>query len=254
VDITTLLQAELRGSVDFFLQYTNLDPDNPGFGLTVDATKKPAVASIASSGFALSAWVIARERGFLSRAQALEITRGTLRTLLRSVPHYHGFFAHFLHMDSAARFRRCEYSTIDTSICLNGVITAAAYFRDPEIQDLAQQLLDRVDWECFVAEQNGRTLLRMAYNPDLNGDYVGRQPGFVGQWDMAAEQKMLYLQAAGRVEPALAMRLYRGFSRDTRDFALRRPEGHCQPGRQPLRVPVQHGLARHPQLPGPGWH
>ena len=58
----------------------------------------------------------------------------------------------------------------------------------------------------------------MAYNPDEDGEYVTGQPGFIQQWDMAAEQKMLYLQAAGRLEPSLARRLYQGFRRDVQYF------------------------------------
>jgi hypothetical protein len=121
-------------------------------------------------------------------------------------------------MDSGERFRECEYSTIDTAICLNGVITAAAYFQDAEIAEMAQQLLERVDWNFLIFEKYGKTLFRMAYNPDVNGDYVKDQPGFIQQWDMAAEQKMMYLQAAGQLEPSLARKLYQGFSRDIRTF------------------------------------
>jgi hypothetical protein len=218
MDIESLWQSELRGSVNFFLNYTNLDATSRGFGLTLDSTNDSQMASIAAVGFALTAWVIGDARRYLSRRKALDITRRTLQTLERHVPHHHGFFAHFLHIDSAERFDLCEYSTIDTALCLNGVITAAAYFKDPAIEQMAQRLLDRVDWEYFVAERDGRTLLRMAYNPDRDGHYVGDQPGFLYYWDMAAEQKMMYLQAAGRLEPSLAVRLYRGFSRDTREF------------------------------------
>ncbi len=216
-----ILLAELKGSFDFFMQYTNLNPASQGFGLVVDSTRKPGLASIASVGFGLTAWVIAAERGFLSQARAAEIVRGTLRTLLHNASHHRGFFAHFLDMESAQRHRKCEYSTIDTSICLNGVITAAAYFEDAEIQALASQLLARVDWAFLVFEKDGRTLFRMAYNPDKGGDYVEGQPGFIYRWDMAAEQKMMYLQAATRLEPGLASRLYQGFRRDWGEY-----EGH----------------------------
>ena len=218
MDIDQLLLAELKGSLDFFLDYTNRDPASPGYGLTVDATKKNNICSIASVGFALTAWVIAAERGYLPRAEALALARGTLRTLLHNAPHYRGFFAHFLYMDTAQRVKLCEYSTIDTALCLNGVITVAAYFHDAELDDLAHQLLARVDWQHFVAERDGKLLLRMAYNADQKGDYVSGQPGFLGWWDMAAEQKMLYLQAAGQLDPAVARRLYQGFARDTCDW------------------------------------
>jgi hypothetical protein len=214
----SLLHREIEGSIEFFLRYTNLDPASPGYGLTVDSTKEPEVASIAATGFALSAWVIASERGLLPPERAVEITRGTLRTLLHRASHHRGFFAHFLHMHDAQRRGTCEYSTIDTALCLNGVITAAAYFQDDEIRRMAGELLERVDWRFIVFEKDGQTLFRMAYNPDREGDYVSGQPGYISQWDMAAEQKMMYLQAANHIEPALARRLYAGFRRDKGSF------------------------------------
>ncbi len=218
MDPQALVHRELQGSIDFFLDYSNLDATTQGYGLTVDATKNLQIASIAATGFALSGWVIAAERGLLPRQRALDITRGTLHTLLHHVPHHRGFFAHFLNMNTAQRWGKCEYSTIDTALCLNGVITAAAYFQDAQISELAQAILERVDWNFLVFERNGVSLFRMAYNPDRGGDYVEGDPGFISQWDMAAEQKMMYLQAAGHVDPALARRLYHGFRRDTGQF------------------------------------
>ena len=217
-DLQDILMKELRGSFEFFLDFTNLNPKSPGFGLTVDSNQKPRVASIATVGFALTAWTIAEARGYLPRARAVEITRGTLRTLLERASHYRGFFAHFLSMDNAQRVGKCEYSTIDTALCLNGAITAAAYFQDEEIEQLTQRLFDRIDWEFLIFEKGGKTLFKMAYNPDLDGKPAGNNHGFISQWDMAAEQKMMYLQAAPRVAPEMAMRLYEGFSRDTGEF------------------------------------
>lgn len=226
----SLLENEIQRSIDFFLDYTNRDPHSPGFGLTSDSTKQPMIASIAATGFALTAWVIAAERGQIERQEAQHLVRRTLRTLLDHVPHVHGFFAHFLDTHQATRFRKSEYSTIDTALCLNGVITAAAYFgRDAEIVEQADRLLERVDWHWLVFERDGQTLFRMAYNPDPGGDYVQGEPGFIGQWDMAAEQKMMYLQAAPRLAPEMARRLYAGFRREWGEYAGQRllfsPEG-----------------------------
>jgi hypothetical protein len=80
---------------------------------------------------------------------------------------------------------------------------------------LADDLLGRVDWQFLVFEVDGQARFRMAYNPDRGGDYVQAEPGFISQWDMAAEQKMMYLQAAGQLDAPLARRLYHGFRRDT---------------------------------------
>lgn len=96
MDVRSLLDRELQGSIQFFLDFTNLDPHSQGFGLTVDATKNLQIASIAALGFSLSAWVIASERGLLPRQKALEITQGTLRTLWNQVSHHRGFFCPLL--------------------------------------------------------------------------------------------------------------------------------------------------------------
>ncbi|WP_448337539.1 glucoamylase family protein [Chloroflexus aurantiacus] len=218
MDTYTLLNYEREGAINFFRVGTNLDPNSPGYGLTVDALHRPQIASIASVGFALSAWVIAVEYGMMPRNEALNLVRGTLHTLWERVPHRYGFFAHFLDRDTAARWGRCEYSTIDTALCLNGAITAAAYFHDAEITELTEQLLARIDWHAFITERDQQKVLRMSYNPDADGDYVTNEPGFISVWDMAAEQKMIYLQAALHLDPTTARALYRGFRRDKGDY------------------------------------
>ena len=74
---------------------------------------------------------------------------------------------------------------------------------------MAEQLLQRVDWNFIVFEKGGKTLFRMAYNPNKGGDYVTGDPGYIYQWDMAAEQKMMYLQAAAECRAVTARALYR---------------------------------------------
>lgn len=215
MNIEEILASELQGSVNFFYDFTNRKNGSSGYGLTVDTTKKPDRSSIASVGFALTAWVIAAERGLIDYKEALEITRQTLHTLIHHADQHRGFFAHFLNMEDGTHYLECEYSTIDTALCLNGVITAAAYFNDTQIKEMGECLLERVDWRyltCFT--DGGKALFRMAYNPNRNGDYTNGCPGFICQWDMSAEQKMMYFQAAPYLEPDLARKLYQGFSRD----------------------------------------
>ena len=212
MDKWNLLEGELKRSFRFFEDYTNWNP-GPGYGLTSDTTKKAHIASIAATGFALSAWVIGDRRHWIDRSTALQRVIGTLTTL-QTAAHHRGFFAHFLDRDTGQRFRTCEYSTIDTALCLNGVITVMAYFDDPTVQSLGMALLNRVDWAWLVFEKEGKTLFRMAYNPDRHGDYVHGEPGFISQWDMAAEQKMMYFLAAPFLPEETARALYLGFRRD----------------------------------------
>ena len=63
-----------RESFSYFLHETN--PDN---GLVIDKTATDWPASIAATGFALAAYPVAVEHGFMSRTAAVERTLTTLR-------------------------------------------------------------------------------------------------------------------------------------------------------------------------------
>ncbi len=197
----------------FFQDHTNLNPGSPGYGLTADSTARPTVASIAATGFMLSSLVIGASQGYISDDAALLITRHTLETLFERVPHRYGFFAHYLDIERATRHRMCEYSTIDTALCLNGVITAASYFNDDVIHDLADRLFARVEWQRLFHDMQGRKMLYMSYNPDKGGAYVTDEPGFIHQWDMFAEQLMIYVMIGAGPYQQDAKALYDGFTR-----------------------------------------
>ena len=68
------LEMLQRQSFSYFLNETN--PDN---GLVIDKTAADWPASIAATGFALAAYPVAVERGFMPRAAAVKRTLTTLR-------------------------------------------------------------------------------------------------------------------------------------------------------------------------------
>ncbi|KAF0227585.1 MAG: hypothetical protein FD133_516 [Erysipelotrichaceae bacterium] len=212
MDKWNILNDEVKGSFHFFSDYTNLVKGSKGYGLTSDHSMRPGIASIAATGFALTAWVIGHRRKWLSDSEALDRVIGTLITLRDNAPHHNGFFAHFIERETAQRFHLSEYSTIDTALCVNGILVADQYFQNETIHELAKTIIDRIDWSFIVFEKEGKTLFRMAYNPDPHGDYVvKRAPGFIYHWDMVAEQKMMYLMAANVLPQETARKLYADF-------------------------------------------
>jgi hypothetical protein len=113
-------------------------------------------SSIAATGFALTAYGIGAERGYVTREAAAERTRDCLEFYWNApqgpetsgTSGYKGFFYHFLKNDDGTRFRQVELSTVDTSLLLGGVLFAQSYFDrdDPveaEIRDLAEHLPPR---------------------------------------------------------------------------------------------------------------
>lgn len=128
-----------------------------------DGSASEGKASIAASGFAFPAWVIATERGWVTRPEALERVRAKLRFLADHAPRHHGFFYHFMEMDTGARAWKCEVSSIDSSLFYAGAIVAREYFADPEITALVNRLLGEVEWEWF---RNGGRLVSLAWHDE----------------------------------------------------------------------------------------
>ncbi|NUR45553.1 MAG: Tat pathway signal protein [Sphingomonas sp.] len=167
------------------------DTANPKNGLVPDRWPTPSFCSIAAVGFALGAYGIGVERGWCSRTDARDRTLTTLR-FFWSAPQgpnragttgYKGFFYHFLDMQTGARFKEVELSTVDTTILLMGVLFAGQYFDrdDPgerEIRDLSRRLYERADWNFFRSD--GRAAISMGWHPEhglIPANWVGFNEG-----------------------------------------------------------------------------
>ena len=157
------LEALQRASFNYFLYETN-----PANGLIIDKTSNHWPASIAATGLALASYPVAVNRGFMSRAVAIERTLTTLRFFWNSpqgpepdATGYKGFYYHFLDMQTGRRAWQCELSTIDSVFLLAGALTAGMYFDDntndeQEIRRLADALYQRADWQW--AQNHGSTV------------------------------------------------------------------------------------------------
>ncbi len=183
-----------RRTFDFFWLCAN-----PRTGLSPDRWPTPSPSSIAAVGFALTAYGVGAQRGWVSRAAARDRTLLTLR-FLSSLPEgdtqagvagYRGFFYHFLDMETGLRARKSELSTVDTALLHMGVLFAAEAFDqdDPaesEIRRLAIALVDRAEWDWF--QQSG-TAISMGWHPET---------GFIDRaWDGYNEGKLVYVLALG---------------------------------------------------------
>lgn len=144
------------------------------------------VASIASTGFGLTALCIGHKRGYADPAQIQGRVSTTLGYLLNQFTNVNGFFYHFADMNTGARAWSSELSSIDTSILLCGVLMCRQYFQDAQIQSMATQIYERVNWPWML---NGGATFSMGWTPE-NGFISSR-------WDTYSELMMIYLLAIG---------------------------------------------------------
>jgi len=158
-----------RRTFRFFWETTN--PEN---GLARDRYPTPSFASMAAVGFALTAYPIGVERGFVDRAAAAARALATLRFLARArqgdspqgMSGHKGFFYHFVDMERGERFERTELSTVDTALLLGGILFVQGYFDRPgerEIRELAETIYSRVDWPWAMARP---PLVTLGWTPE----------------------------------------------------------------------------------------
>jgi len=162
---------------------------SPENGLIKDRSTEDSPSSIATVGFGLTALIIGVERGWLSKDEVYSRILTTLRFFKDAAQEEHGFFYHFLDMKAGKRYRwpdgnLSELSSIDTALLLAGALFAGQYFKDTEVEQLAQELYQRVDWVWML---NSGDTLSMCWTPE---------EGFCeARWADYAEHMVMYLLA-----------------------------------------------------------
>jgi hypothetical protein len=188
-----LLDDLSRRSFRYFWEQTNLRT-----GLVVDRAsatgdpeKRPSqegVASIAATGFGLTATCIAADHRWISHEMARQRVLAALRYFANKAPQQHGWFYHYLDAATGERRWHSEVSSIDTALLLAGVLTAREYFHDdPEIVQLATTVYDRVDFPWMM--DGSHTYFSHGWTPEK---------GFLPfRWDTYSELIILYVLGIG---------------------------------------------------------
>lgn len=187
---------------------------DPKTGLVPDRHPGKSPSSIAAVGFALTAYPIGVERGYVSRAAAGTRVLATLR-FFDQAPQgpepegrtgHEGFFYHFLDMRTGFRSAPgVELSTIDTTLLLAGVLFCQSYFDgstadERAIRDLAERIYSRVDWNWAAPRP---PIVSMGWRPEV-GHYDA-------EWRIYDESMILYILALGSPThplPESAWRVY----------------------------------------------
>ena len=211
VDMTQAAFVEdlSRRTFDYFWQTTDVERC-----LAPDRWPSNPFSSIAATGYAITAYAVGAERGYVTREQAAERTLNCVQFYWNApqgpaasgTAGHKGFFYHFLQNDDGTRHGNTELSTVDSSLLLGGILFAQAYYdrgnaTETQIRDLAEKIYRRVDW-TFVQRENSSI-------PSANGGsgkaiamgwYPERgQGGDFGTHDWVGynEGMLVYILAAG---------------------------------------------------------
>jgi len=181
-----LLDDLERAAFEFFWNEAN-----PDTGLVVDRSDANGggargMASVAATGFGLTALCIGAERQFRPHVQIERRVARTLNFLAHNAPTEHGFFYHFVESATGQRRGDSEISPIDMSILLCGALTCREYFHSAEIRRDATSIYNRVEWPWAL---NGAKTFALDWTPEYGFSAL--------RWDAYCESMMLYLLAMG---------------------------------------------------------
>lgn len=147
-----LLDDLSKRAVAYFWQESH-----PKTGFTLDRAPNYreesdfAISSIAAIGYALAAYAIGAERGWLDREQAKARTLLTLRNI-PNIEGHRGWFYHFVNWETGKREWNSELSSIDSALMFTGMVMADSYWQDAEISRLTEQILAEVDWVWMMTD------------------------------------------------------------------------------------------------------
>jgi hypothetical protein len=204
----TWLDQLQRAAFEYFLRATN-----PRNGLVADNSRMNSPVSIAVVGFALSAFPIAVERGWMRRDAAVQCSLSALRFFRDSdqsggpvATGFKGFYYHFLDIHTGARVWQSELSMVDTALLIGGMLVASQYFDaetsdERELRALVDFLYRRVDW-CWA--QDGADTIRQGWKPECGFLHYG--------WEGYSEAILLYALALGSPTHPIARDCYKNWT------------------------------------------
>lgn len=133
----------------------------------------PKLVTIGGSGFGLASFPAAVERGWISRAQALQRLDKIL-DFLEKAPTYHGVFSHWYNGETAETI---AFSTMDdggdlveTAFLFQGLLINRQYFSgsgetETAIRERITNLWEAVEWSWYTNNQN---VLYWHWSPNFN--------------------------------------------------------------------------------------
>lgn len=188
------------------------------------------VSSIASDGYALSAYTIGLDRGWMTEDDAYQRTVKMLDSFDTRLENVHGFWYHYVQMDDGQRADGSEVSTVDSSLFIMGALQAGEYFKSthPDVAIKAKALYERMDWTWFTGVSSGDTFkerfVNMGWKPENDGfSYVvpsnKAEEGYYcnSWWDSYSETIFVDLLAIGSPTHPIAIDAWRDTRRNRVD-------------------------------------
>lgn len=142
-------------------------------GMARERTTSGNVVTTGGTGFGVMAMLVAAERGFISRTDALQRIQKIVSFLSDECESYHGAYAHWI---NGATGKTVPFSTedngadlVETGLLFQGLLTARAYFDGADeaetgLRNDITRLWEAIEWTWF--QKDGEKVLYWHWSPD----------------------------------------------------------------------------------------
>lgn len=196
-DLLDLVQEKTFG---YFWDFAD-----PTTGLAKERSSDDETLTIGGSGFGISCFPIAVERGWITRSEAVQ-RLGLILTFLEGADSYHGAFSHWYASSGSTKpFSSKDNGgdIVETAFLIQGLLIARQYFsesntEESEIRDRITALWERVEWDWYTQNQNAIT---WHWSPNYNFDINLKVSG----WN---ESLIVYVLAAASPTHSISKTVY----------------------------------------------
>jgi hypothetical protein len=150
----------------------------------------PPMASIAATGYSLTAIVQAVEKNMISESKGRKMVLQTLNFINNNNPEINGgWFAHFLEPETGKTYPHTEISSVDTALFYFNAFIAAEYFGG-EVKNKVEEMYNKIDFNLMLSPKKQAFCL---------GFHVieGKRLMFPYLWDEYSEGILVPLLALG---------------------------------------------------------
>ncbi len=149
------------------------DFGHPVSGMARERSTSGNTVTTGGTGFGVMSMVVAVERGFVSRTEALQRVQQIVTFLSEQCTSYYGAFSHWINGETGYTRRFSTYDAgadlVEIALLFQGLLTVRAYFDGTDDQETALRtditaLWEAIDWTWF--QQNGQNALYWHWSPN----------------------------------------------------------------------------------------
>lgn len=142
-------------------------------GMARERTTSGDVVTTGGTGFGVMAMLVAAERGFVTRQEALERVQKIVTFLDKECMSYHGAYSHWINGSTGATKpfgdKDDGADLVETSLLFQGLLAARAYFKEAaeaesKLRSDISRLWEAIEWTWF--QKNGESVLYWHWSPN----------------------------------------------------------------------------------------